>query len=165
MNAIVNTGRTISFLALATASMLCAEEAVAAKFSFASQQTYKCLVGALDGRVLTDTCYNTRLNQQWHQIVDPSGTISYKNASTGLCLRVVNRVMSSATCSSSETKQDFAVIAVSDAQGFIQIVKINSAGTAADCFASLSGTSVSAYQYPTPCINPALIYSWRAIPR
>lgn len=165
MNAIVNTGRTITLLALAIASMFCAEDAVAAKFSFASQQTYKCMVGALDGRVFTDTCYDTRLNQQWNQIVDPSGTISYKNVSTGLCLRVVNRVMSSATCSSTETRQDFAVTAVSDAQGFIQIVKINSSGTAADCFASLSGTSVSAYQYPTPCINPALKYSWRAIPR
>lgn len=162
MNAIVNTGRTITFLALAIASMLCAEDAIAAKFSFASHQTNKCMVGAMDGRVFTDTCYDTRLNQQWNQIVDPSGTYSYKNVSTGLCLRVVNRVMSSATCSSAETRQDFAVISV--AQGFIQIVKINS-GTSADCFASLSGTSVNAYLYPTPCINSSLYYSWRQITR
>lgn len=147
--------------ALAAASMLHAQEAAAARFSFQSQQTSKCMVGALDGRVITDTCYSTRTNQQWD--VTASGDhFKFKNVATGKCLQASSGSLSSATCGTSVAQNFFYY---STAQSYIQIVHINSAGTQAWCYASLSGTSLGGYAYPTTCTASPARYSWKQIPR
>lgn len=124
------------------------------------------MAGASGGSVFVEGCSSARLSQQWTEIVDPSGTVSYKNVSTGLCLRVIDRAISSASCNTADARQDFVVVASSYGQGYIYLVKINSTGTAADCYADRVGsTQVLPYSYTSTCIQFPAGYSWKKIAR
>jgi Cytolethal distending toxin A/C domain len=167
MNTMMNPRLTMMFSALAAASVLYASDAFAAEYRFQSPHTSKCLVGATDGRVFTDTCSSTRVNQRWNWTTDTEGKLTLKNVATARCLRVDNKVLDSVTCSTSAL-QDFWPTVVQNPGGgqpfYSQIVKLPTTIAEYNCFANLSGTTISAHSYTSSCITNQMFYAWKTIP-
>lgn len=167
MNHMMNVRAAIMLSALAAAGSLYAPDAAAAQYRFQSPHTGKCMVGATDGRVFTDTCSSTRTNQRWDWSTDGQGKLTLRNIATGKCLRVDNRVLSSVTCSASAL-QDFWPTVVQNPGGgqpfYSQIVKYPTTLAEYNCFANLNGTGITAYSYTGACILNQMTYAWKTIP-
>lgn len=161
---------------LCAASLTAAQDAAAGKVRFQSPSTKLCLKGSttVGARVSTAACSSTAAAQQWIWTNESSGYAEFKNVGTGQCLRSVNGVLSTATCSTSSTYQNFWPLVISNPGGgqpyYTMIAWADPSGSVSNsyCYVNFSSTTVTGYQlYGTGrCILAAtqLDYTWKTIP-
>lgn len=169
MTTVLTTRSVLLCSLLAGASALAAQDANAATVRFQSQSTTRCLTDstALGDRVYTEACSSTNKSQQWVWTYE-GGATTFKNVGTGKCLRSINRVLSTATCSSTSIYQDFTPFVTGNpasGQPYYTTIMWAREGdiTNSGCFVNFS-SNIVAFRSFSICIGEAQMnHAWKTV--